>query len=77
MRRIWEIPVNKCTRRVQEREALIGLALMSRMFEIGRPESHLLCEIGYHRGRCISCLNHAPTPRKVVFGAVTHRIRLE
>jgi len=25
--------MNKCTRRIKEREALIGLALMSRMFE--------------------------------------------
>ena len=69
--------MNKCTRRAQEREALIGLALMSRMFEIGSPASYLVCEIGYHRGRCISCLNYVPTPRKAVFGAATRRIRLE
>ena len=29
----FEHCINKCARRVKEREALIGLALMSRMFE--------------------------------------------
>jgi hypothetical protein len=36
-----------------------------------------LIEIGYYRGGYISCLNHAPTPHKAVFGATTRRIRLE
>jgi hypothetical protein len=39
--------MNKCIRRVQEREVLTGLALLSRIFEIGRPVSYLVCEIGY------------------------------
>ncbi len=69
--------MNKCTRRAKEREALIGLAFMSRMFEVGRPVSYLVCEISDYRGRCISCLNHAPTPHKAVFEPTTRRIRLE
>jgi hypothetical protein len=47
------------------------------MFEIGRPVSYLVCEIGYHRGRCISCLNHAPTPHKAVFGVRKNEMSVE
>jgi hypothetical protein len=52
--------MNKRTRRTQEQEALTGLALFSMMFEIGRPVSCLVCEIGYHRGGCISYLDLTP-----------------
>jgi len=42
----FEHCMNKCTRLTEEGEDLIRLALMSKMFEIGRPESYLVCEIG-------------------------------
>jgi hypothetical protein len=46
---------------IQEWEALTGLALLSRMFEIDRLVSYLICEIGYHRETlyfmCESCVN--------------------
>lgn len=73
---IFEHYINKYTRRTQEREVLTYLAIFSRIFEIGRPVYYLVCEIGYYRGGCITCLNHKPTPHKAVFGPTTRRIRL-
>jgi len=73
----FEHCMNKCNRRANERETLTGLAFFSRIFEIDRPMSCLVCEIGYYRGGYISCLNHAPTPHKAVLGPTTRRIRLE
>ncbi len=72
---ILEHYINKYTRRTQERKALTYLALFSRIFEISRSVYYLVCEIGYYRGGCIACMNHASTLNKAVFGPTTRRIR--
>ena len=38
---------------IMQREALTGLALLSRMFETGRCVSYPVCEIGYRKERWI------------------------